>query len=228
VDHLNEIKTLGNRLELPYYYLGNYYKSNPKKTNGLITFSRYPILNTGTLRDNRDKAFTVYIDILVNETDTMRVYNVHLESVYFHRKDYDFVKDITTPGHVDQDIKQGSFSILKKLKEAYQKRVGQATPLTEHMTLCPYPFILCGDFNVTPTSFSYHKIRKGLKDAFCECGRGFSSTFSSTLPIPLRIDYILTDRSFSCCSYSTGKISISDHYPVSARILIPNFSGSAK
>lgn len=227
-DHLNEIKALGRRLELPYHYLGNYYKGSPKKTNALITFSRFPVLNTGTLRDNRNKAFTVYIDILVNEQDTLRVYNVHLESVNFQHKDLDFVKDITTPGHVDQDIKKGSFSILKKLKESNQKRVGQVTHLTEHMALCPYPFILCGDFNVTPTSFSYHKIKKGLKDSFCECGRGFSSTFRSTLPIPLRIDYILTDRSFSCCDYSTGKISISDHYPVSARILIPNFSGAVK
>ena len=226
--HMNEIRDLGKRLDLPYHYLSNYYKGSPKKTNALMIYSLYPVLNTGTLRDNRNKAFAVYTDILVRETDTVRIYNVHLESVYFHHKDYDFVRDITTPGHVEQDIAKGSYSILKKLKEAYQKRVGQVDQLTGHMALCPYRLILCGDFNVTPTSYSYHRIRKGLKDTFCECGRGFASTFRSTLPIPLRIDYILSDPSFSCCSHSTGKFSISDHYPVSALILIPDDAGSGK
>lgn len=226
--HLNEIRDLGKRLDLPYHYLSNYYRSSPTKTNALIIYSRYPVLNTGTLRDDRNKAFAVYTDILVRKADTVRIYNIHLESVNFQHKDYDFVRDITTPGHVEQDITKGSYSILKKLKEGYQKRVGQVDHLTVHMALCPYPLILCGDFNVTPTSYSYHEIKKGLKDSFRECGRGFASTFRSTLPIPLRIDYILSDPSFSCCSYSTGKFSISDHYPVSTLILFPEAPGNGK
>jgi len=227
-EHMNEIKALGKRLGMPYHYLSNYYKSSLKKTNALITFSQFPVINTGTLRDYRNKAFSIYTDILVNQADTIRIYNVHLESVNFHHKDYDFVKDITTAGHVDQDITSGSYSILKKLKDAYQRRVGQVVNLTGHMDVCPYPIILCGDFNVTPTSYTYHKIKKGLKDSFCECGRGFASTFSSTLPIPLRIDYILSDPSFLCCSYSDGKFPISDHYPVSALILLPGSQKNGK
>ncbi|MDD5508305.1 MAG: endonuclease/exonuclease/phosphatase family protein [Bacteroidales bacterium] len=226
--HLSEVRDLGKRLELPYHYLSNYYRGTLKKTNALITFSRWPVVNTGTLRDNRNKAFAVYTDIPLREADTVRIYNIHLESVNFQHKDYDFVRDITTPGHVEQDITQGSFSILKKLKEAYQKRVGQVDQLTGHMAQCPYPLILCGDFNVTPTSYSYHKISKGLKDTFRECGRGFASTFRSTLPISLRIDYILSDPSFSCCRHSTGKFSISDHFPVSAFILFPDGADSVK
>ncbi|MBP6976746.1 MAG: endonuclease/exonuclease/phosphatase family protein [Lentimicrobiaceae bacterium] len=227
-DHLNEIKALGERMELPYHYLSNYYKSNPTKTNGLIIFSRFPVLNTGTLRDNRSKAFSIYTDILIHDADTVRIYNVHLESVYFHRKDYDFVKNITTPGRMDQDISKGSASIFKKLKDAYQKKVGQVTLLREHMNLCPYPMILCGDFNVTPTSFTYRQLKKGMKDVFCECGRGFASTFRNAILIPLRIDFILTDKSFSCCNYKTEKLSISDHYPVSVRVLIPGTDLSGK
>ncbi len=227
-DHLNEIKMLGKRLSLPYHYQSNYYKSNPKKTNGLIIFSHFPILNTGTLRDNRNKAFSIYTDILINDTDTVRIYNVHLESVYFHRKDYDFVKDITTPGRMDQDISKGSATILKKLKDAYQKKVGQVTLLRDHMDLCTYPIILCGDFNVTPTSYTYHQLKKGLKDTFCECGQGFASTFRNSVLIPLRIDFILTGKSYSCCDYKTEKLSISDHDPISVRVLIPGFHLSGK
>jgi len=225
--HLDEIKALGKRMELPYHYLCNYYKSNPKKTNGLITYSRYPVLNTGTLRDNRNKAFSIYTDILI-ERDTVRIYNVHLESVHFQREDYDLVKDITTPGRTDQNIRKRSVTLLKKMREAFQRKVGQVGLLRDHMDLCPYPILLCGDLNVTPTSYTYRQIKKGMKDMFCECGQGFARTFRNSILIPLRIDFIITDRSFSCCGYKTEKFSISDHFPISVRVFIPEGNRSGK
>ncbi|HON55375.1 MAG TPA: endonuclease/exonuclease/phosphatase family protein, partial [Bacteroidales bacterium] len=89
-----------------------------------------------------------------------------------------------------------------------------------HMSKSEYPAIICGDFNDTPMSYTYHILMKGMKDSFRESGRGFSATYSYLWPM-LRIDYILYPEKFWSMSHITQKVPYSDHYPVFSGIIIP-------
>jgi endonuclease/exonuclease/phosphatase family metal-dependent hydrolase len=75
--------------------------------------------------------------------------------------------------------------------------------------------IVAGDFNDTPVSYSYRKIRKGLNDAFVSSGYGAGFTYKGNYP-PNRIDYILYDNALECRQFSITKVKYSDHYPISA------------
>ncbi len=78
------------------------------------------------------------------------------------------------------------------------------------------PMILCGDFNDTPVSYTYHKLSRNLNDAFIGSGTGMGTTFRGNFPY-VRIDYLLYSDDFKAYHYKTGKINWSDHYPVMAR-----------
>jgi len=130
---------------------------------GIVTFSTYPIINKGRLNfQTGSNNICIYTDIKVN-SDTFRVYNMHLASIHFGDKDYKTVDNIN---------KSGTLEILKKLKRAFQKRAVQADLIAKHLEKSPYPIILCGDFNDSPISYAYQKISKGLLDAFVESGNG--------------------------------------------------------
>jgi endonuclease/exonuclease/phosphatase family metal-dependent hydrolase len=219
-DHLRLFSEWSRSLHLPYFYHDDYFEERSYKTNAIVIFSVFPIINRGTLRDDQGKAYCIFTDQVVSQDDTIRIYNVHLQSVKLHRKDLEFVKDITTPGHIDQDLKEGSFAIIKKLRNAFRQRSEHVNKLKEHMNASPFPIVVCGDFNDTPTSYAYRVIRKGLKDAFSERGNGYSYTYQASLPVPIRIDYIFTGSSIQPISYFTRKIGLSDHLPVISNLFI--------
>jgi endonuclease/exonuclease/phosphatase family metal-dependent hydrolase len=79
--------------------------------------------------------------------------------------------------------------------------------------------VVCGDFNDTPVSYAYRKVRGDMKDAFVESGWGVSNTYNGGLP-SLRIDYILCDRKFDVSDYRRDRIYLSDHFPVRCRLSI--------
>ena len=88
--------------------------------------------------------------------------------------------------------------------------------MAEKVHESPYPVILCGDFNDTPVSYTYHKLSRKLNDAFIGSGIGMGTTFRGNFPY-VRIDYMLYSNDFKAYRYQTGKINWSDHYPVMAR-----------
>ena len=56
----------------------------------------------------------------------------------------------------------------------------------------PYPIIVCGDFNDTPVSYTYNKIKGNLMDSFTISGVGIGDSY---VKIPMfRIDYIMYDK----------------------------------
>ena len=69
----------------------------------------------------------------------------------------------------------------------------------------PYPIIVCGDFNDTPLSFTYKKIKSNLIDSFTISGSGIGDSY---VKIPmLRIDYIMHDNKFKSYNYQKQKKS---------------------
>lgn len=193
--------------------------TNKRKINAIATFSRFPIVNFGYLRLPGHSLYAIFSDIVMDR-DTIRVYNLHLESIRFGNQDYTFYSHLTEPDVEESTpIKEGSKRMLWKLRKAFILRSTQVNILKEHIAACRYPVILSGDFNDTPSSYTYHQLTSKLTDSFIESGDGlFESTYAGKFP-SFRIDYILHSEKFKSVSYRTFDVDLSDHYPITTTLV---------
>lgn len=192
--------------------------SGKERPYGIATFSRWPIIHKGIVSFEENPVnFCMCSDITIGK-DTVRLYNAHLESIKFSREDYLFVSEVMNNPEGQEEIRENLLNIVRKLKRAFLFRTHQAEKLSAEIGRSPYPVIVCGDFNDTPSSYTYRKIASGLNDAFRTSGKGFGQTYDGLLPT-LRIDYILHDKQhFTTHSFSRIKEPFSDHFPVVANI----------
>lgn len=214
--HTQTISRFMKALNLSYYYYKNYQDFFDKtKINAIATFSKYPIINQGQFRIEGKKYFAIFTDI-VYDYDTIRVYNLHLESIRFGDEDMSFYSHLTTPGEETTPFKLGSQKIMWKLRKAFILRSKQVDLLTRDIRNCTYPVIICGDFNDTPFSYTYQQLASNLQDAFKSAGYGFfGETYRGKLPA-FRIDYLLFSDFFTASGYKKYEVDLSDHYPIAA------------
>ena len=177
---------------------------------GIATLTKFPIINKGRITFEGTSNMSIFTDILLWD-DTVRIYNNHLESVRFGKEDYNFINKLDFDIN-NKEVKD-SKNILRRLKNAFIKRAKQADIISAHIAHCHYPVIVCGDFNDTPDSYAYKTISKGLKDAYCESGKGIGSTYNGKIPF-LRIDFILHSPKFNAYNFKVNKDDLSDHFPV--------------
>ena len=118
----------------------NYKKNNDNK---LQIFTNYRVIKSGYIKS---KNICIYKDIVLN--DTIRVYNIHLQSNW-----------------------------VKTMKSSYQNRVNEALKIKKHINKSPFPVIVCGDFNDTPLSYTYSTLKKDLADSFQESGIGIGNSY---------------------------------------------------
>lgn len=182
---------------------------------GIIIFSRYPIINKKTISyyPNNYNSIFQYIDIVKGE-DTIRVFNIHLQSLRFSRSN---LKYIDEPSIEEEKTLKESKSILGKFKRGFLKREEQANRIRAELDKSPYPVILTGDFNDLPNSYAYHTIGGSMKNAFVEKGAGLGRTFSGISPV-LRIDNIFADSRFEVKQFKRINIKLSDHFPIFADV----------
>lgn len=178
---------------------------------GQLTLTRFPILNMGEIRFSNSGNMIIFTDILMN-SDTVRVYNCHLQSYRLRPKEINSIDSINFENNEENKTIIKELSV--KFKDAIIKRAEQAATLREHLNQCPYPVIVCGDFNDTPVSFTYRTVRGDLKDSFTESGKGTANTYNGKLP-SFRIDYILYSPKFTSYNFEVSTLNHSDHYPIS-------------
>ncbi|HCC71573.1 MAG TPA: hypothetical protein DEQ09_10555 [Bacteroidales bacterium] len=195
-----------------YYVHTKFVTIKDDRQYGIVTLTKFPIVGSGDILHPNSGSLSIYTDILI-AADTFRVYNNHLQSFKLRRMEKSFLEEIYNGDQNDtmKDLRNLSFS----LKKGFAQRGQQACIVKDHINSSPYPVIVCGDFNDTPISYTYRKIRKGLKDAFVESGSGAGFTYKGKYP-PNRIDYILFDSRIISSGYETDRIKYSDHYPVKA------------
>jgi endonuclease/exonuclease/phosphatase family metal-dependent hydrolase len=148
---------------------------------------------------------------VIYKGDTIRVYNIHLQSNHFKKKDYEFISNPDSGSK--EEIIKGAMSIFTHIKKGVLKRTEQVEILSAHIESCRYPTLVCGDFNDPPYSYAYNTISRNLKDCYTEKGKGFGISYNGSF-LPYRIDYILHSNYFECLKYSMVRKKLSDHYPV--------------
>jgi endonuclease/exonuclease/phosphatase family metal-dependent hydrolase len=197
---------------------------------GDIIFTKYNMLQQVSVQlDTGMHAHNFqYVDIVCNTKDTLRVYNLHMQSVQFSKEDMAVLQNPQAPivenkkAKKDQQAKtqlgQGKI-IVKKLRRSYARRGMQADAVQANMRTSPYPILLCGDLNDIPSSYTYFTLRGKLQDAFLDAGNGLGRTYIGLSPV-LRIDNIFYDsKALSIQQFDKDKVYYSDHFPIEAEFV---------
>jgi endonuclease/exonuclease/phosphatase family metal-dependent hydrolase len=180
---------------------------------GIVTLSKFPVTGRGDIVHEKSSSLSIYTDILSGK-DTIRIFNNHLQSFRLHRMERTLLNELVETTD-DKETLNEILSISSSLRKAFVKRAAQAQAVKVRINKSPYPVIVAGDFNDTPVSYAYRKIRKGLNDAFVTSGYGAGFTYRGNYP-PNRIDYILYDDKIECRQFEIVKVKYSDHYPIVA------------
>jgi len=190
-----------------------------RDSTGIAIYSKYPIVNYNIIpiASNGESAQCIYVDLKLRKK-VFRVYCVHLESIEFEPEDYHCLHDIF---HFKRFSISGVKHVLHKMKLAFEKRGQQVENFKAKAEKCPYPYIVTGDFNDTPSSYAYNEMSEGLNNSFRERGYGVGKTYNGNIP-KFQIDYILASKQFDIYSYNAIKVEISDHFPVCADVALNN------
>jgi endonuclease/exonuclease/phosphatase family metal-dependent hydrolase len=181
-------------------------------------FSNYPILQWKKVQPLREYNHTfIWADIKVGN-DTIRFFNIHLQSMHFVKQDYDLIENIDNPDI--EKVKRTGRSLLRKMKAANMLRAIQINAVMQELKKSPYQVILCGDFNDVPNSYAHKTISKVLNDTHVKKGYGFGRTFQKLSPT-LRIDYIFCSPGLQPLHNYVVSPSASDHRPVIAVFSFP-------
>lgn len=200
-----------------YYYTKA--SDNDFESFGVAVFSKYPIISSGDLQIDIFNTGNKGIWVDVKKGDKIiRVFVVHLASISFNPEDYEFLKDVKEDINTSKDV-ASSKRIVRKLKDAFIKRSEQVKILKEAMAKCTTPYVVMGDFNDTPVSYSLAQMTDGIKDGFTEKGSGLAITYNGDFP-NFQIDYILSSPQFNFLTYSIIKKAYSDHYPVRCNVTL--------
>ncbi len=201
---------LSTTLNLKTYYYESYYNPRYDQLSGLVIFSKYEAVNKGKLKFPGSRTFGIYTDLVIDK-DTIRLFNIHLASIRLQESDIGFV---LSPKFTDkEEFKSHSATIYSKLKNAFILREQQMNYVLQEIHNCPFPIILSGDFNDTPSSYIYNMLSDYLTDSFIKKGNGLSRTYAGNIPY-LRIDYIFTSDHFIVNQYERELYHYSDHFPV--------------
>jgi vancomycin resistance protein VanJ len=177
--------------------------SGKKVKYGQAIFSKFPIINSGSIEFPNTANNAIYADI-VKGSDTIRIYNVHLQSLRIDSNQ----EAIST---------ENSERLIKRASETFKMQQFQSELFLLHKKRSPYKMVVCGDFNNTAYSYVYKEIKGDLVDAFGAAGNGFGRTFDFKY-FPIRIDFILVDKAFTINNFKTYDKKYSDHFPILTKV----------
>ena len=187
------------KLTHPYKYVK--INLNSRKF-GMAIYSKHKIINAGSL-DLKNTSNNIIFSDIVKEKDTIRIYNIHLESLKINPNQENFGQE-------------NSEKLIERISKSFEKQAKQIEQFLVHEKQWNGKKIVCGDFNNTSYSWVYNQVLKNKKDAYTESGKGFGKTFNYWFP--MRIDFILTDKNADVNEFCSFSEKYSDHYPIEAKV----------
>jgi endonuclease/exonuclease/phosphatase family metal-dependent hydrolase len=199
------------KVQFRLYHYQYFHQQGKKIKTSQAIFSKFPILNEGVIELPESNNSVIFVDIRKGK-DTIRVYNIHLESIKIS-------PDVTElEENVESINQEKSEQVFIQISQAFKKQQIQAELISQHKLTCDYPIIICGDMNNSAFSYVYRNIKGTLNDCFEEAGNGFGQTYHFKY-YPARIDYIFADESMEVKSFKNfPKFDNSDHYPIITRL----------
>lgn len=210
---LSNIELIRKNLGYPYYAFSNDYQEytglGPNYA-GVAIFSKYPLKNVQRIAfPGKIKPHSILTADITIKDLTRRLIVTHLQSM--HLRKLNLSDKAPYVWDEDSSINYNN-SVLNKLSYYLPYHAVQADVVRNVIAASPYPVIFSADMNEVPSSYSYHVISSGLKDAFLEKGFGFGRTYYKISPT-LRIDYLLHDPAIEVVQYKKDTVLLSDHYP---------------
>jgi endonuclease/exonuclease/phosphatase family metal-dependent hydrolase len=203
------------------YYMSSELDSGERfRYTGAYIFSKLPIINKGQVEittSHEREGKCIFADIQVNDSTIIRVYNFHLASIRYREDEYVFVENLNHQTNINDENKDTGIRVIKMFLDASKRRSVELKFILNHAKKSPYPTVLCGDLNDTPSSFAYHEFRGLFEDAHQQAGSGFGKTYSGRMPAN-RIDYIFHTSHFSAQNFAIQNEVLSDHRAISTHL----------
>ena len=114
------IKGLGGR----YYSHMKVFKVSKNRYYGIVTFSKYPIINKGEIVHNNSSSLSIYSDILIQK-DTFRLFNNHLQSFLLKRMNRSFLEELSSSENKETMDEMKNLS--RSLKKGFVKEIPSGT-----------------------------------------------------------------------------------------------------
>lgn len=203
-------------MQIRHYHERYAHKLRGRQNFGVAILSKYPIISKGDVifeqQSEQDFNYCIFADV-VKGSDTFRIYNVHLQSIRLQNSEY----AVFDPQITVKEEKPIWKLLIEKLQTAFPKRADQARKVMQHVITSPYPAIVCGDFNDTPMSYTYHQFNKHLIDAYRNTSKGIGATYVGKVPAG-RIDYIFHSKNLQSTQFNIQNEVFSDHRAISAHV----------
>ena len=211
----NTIERL-TRAGWPYYFMTpvrNFYPGGG--FHSVAVFSRHPLARGGDVVVGRQSELNrgQFVDVCLG-ADTVRVYNLHLESMTI-RADGLFAP-------ASPRTWWGRWrTALGKIKRGTRVRGAQVDQLVAHVAGSPYPVVVSGDLNDLPYSYTYHTLRLHLHSTFERAGRGFGFTYNGRLFF-LQLDHQFYSPALRALRFRTHRqVPYSEHFPIEGIYALP-------
>ncbi|MFL2591561.1 MAG: endonuclease/exonuclease/phosphatase family protein [Flavobacteriaceae bacterium] len=182
-------------------YKFRYIYPNPSSAgkSTVAILSKLKIKSAGFIDFKNSSNCGIYIDIKYRKQN-LRVYNLHLESFKLNKVD---------------SMTNSSFSKKFKLKfdEVISRQIEQIDFYKKTDKFNDNPSIIAVDLNNTQFSETYKILSRKKNDAFHAAGSGLGETYKYSF-IPLRIDFLFSDKKLKINSFKVIRKNLSDHYPI--------------
>ncbi|MGG5577310.1 endonuclease/exonuclease/phosphatase family protein [Myroides sp. C15-4] len=191
--------------QFPYKYIVSH---GEKIKTGQAIYSKYRIIDKGEINLPNSNNNVIFADLVI-DSDTIRVYSIHLQSISI------------SPDIHEKIDEEKSKRIFRRISNAFTEQQMQSELIQSHMKDATHRKVICGDMNNSAFSYVYSNIKGDLKDAFIEAGSGFGKSYDFPY-YPMRIDYVFVDPSIEVKSFKThSDFRNSDHFPIVTRLVIP-------
>lgn len=184
---------------------------------GMFIGSTFPIVNKGFVFNNTPagkKIIAIWADVRFSQTDTLRIFNVHLQSYHFNKEEREFLD-------MKARFARRNYlaNFLGKFRYNAFYRSIQADRLLASMDSTHHEIIVAGDFNELPWSYIYRKFNNRFTDCYTR-GRMLRDFKTLNFYLPLRVDYVFVQKGrIQPIFFRVIDVNLNDHYPLETRFI---------